>query len=112
MSTRIGRKIQIVKDELATSLDQGLKKAALLLQAEAQKRCPVDTGDLRESAFTRKIGSVTRIVYQVGFSQSYAVYVHEMLDTNFKVGQAKYLEEPYLLILDELHGLIRGEFTQ
>lgn len=37
-----------------------------------------------------------RIKYRVtvGYTQEYAIYVHENLEANFKVGQAKYLEQP------------------
>lgn len=30
----------------------------------------------------------------VGYTASYAIYVHERVDLKFKVGQAKFLEEP------------------
>lgn len=38
----------------------------------------------------------------VGYTQSYAVYVHENLDARHAVGQAKYLEQPARLLAPEL----------
>lgn len=37
------------------TLDAGIKLAALRLQRESQKLVPIDTGNLKGSAFTRKI---------------------------------------------------------
>jgi hypothetical protein len=46
---------EIAADEVERtgSLKDGLLKAGLRLQREAQTRCPVETGNLRASAFTR-----------------------------------------------------------
>ena len=48
---------ETVKNGLAQglSMEQSLLLAGLELQAESQKRCPVDTGACRSSAYTRKI---------------------------------------------------------
>lgn len=45
--------------------------------------------DKAAKAKTEKAGSVT-----VGYTQAYAIYVHENLEAYHKVGQAKYLEQP------------------
>ncbi len=101
------QRLEKVKAQLSENLDAGLNLAALALQAEAQKRCPVDTGALRASAYTRRSGSGDLIEYRVGFSQHYAVYVHEMTNANFKVGQAKFLEEPFMILRNDLLNMIR-----
>jgi hypothetical protein len=112
----IGNKLLSAVREIRTSLDNAVGRAALLLQAEAQKRCPVDTGALRASAFTRRVGTPDDIAYQVGFSQNYSVYVHEMVNANFKVGQAKFLEEPFLimapLLADYIVTILQSGITQ
>lgn len=58
----------------------GLKKAGLFLQAESQKVVPVDTGNLRNSAFTRHQGSGFHTVVYVGYTADYGIYVHEDLE--------------------------------
>jgi hypothetical protein len=44
----------------------------------------------------------------VGYTQAYAVWVHENVDATFKVGQAKFLEEPARLLRTVL-GKIVGD---
>lgn len=98
---------------LKVAFIQGLLKSGLFLQAEAQKLCPVDTGALRSSAQTRledghhvtisNVGSESlrrskiqtkSVSVIVEFTQSYAQLVHEGTHIRFRVGQAKFLEEP------------------
>lgn len=55
----------------------GLVRGGQLLQALSQEICPVQTGNLRASAFTRKI-KPTEVI--VGYTADYAVFVHENLD--------------------------------
>jgi len=59
----------------------GLFEAGLKVQALAQKRTPVDSGNLRASAYTRKTvnGGV-----EVGFTALYAMSVHEMVGQKLK----------------------------
>lgn len=47
----------------------------------------------RLNALKKRADGANAIV-QVGFTQRYAVYVHENLDAYHPVGQAKFLEEP------------------
>ena len=73
---------------------RGLKKAGLLLQRESMKLVPVDHGVLRGSAFTRVTGSGSKTDVQVGYTASYAIYVHENLDAaHGKQFNAKYRKE-------------------
>lgn len=67
----------------------GLLEAGLKVQAVAQQRTPVDTSNLKNSAYTRKDGHLRVIV---GYSAAYAVYVHEDLEARHSIGQAKFLE--------------------
>lgn len=48
----------------------------------------------------------------VGYSQAYALWVHENLEAVHKVGQAKFLEEPFRRMRDELGGLIRADLRR
>lgn len=47
--------VEMIKVDLKAgrTMGQALLRAGLLLQRESQKICPVDTGNLRASAFTR-----------------------------------------------------------
>lgn len=54
----------------------GLRAGGLLIQREAQKRVPVEYGDLKRSAFTRPSIEQEDAV-EVGFDAAYALYVHE-----------------------------------
>lgn len=41
-----------------------------------------------------RVGSGVRVAFVVGYTQAYAVWVHENLNAVHKVGQAKFLEQP------------------
>jgi hypothetical protein len=69
---------QIKGDVLA-----GLMEAGLQVQRAAQQRVPVQTGNLKASAYTRKDPS-GRPQVQVGFSASYALWVHENVEMKLK----------------------------
>jgi hypothetical protein len=61
----------------------GLYEAGLKVQASAQRRVPVDTGNLKASAYTRKDpGGQPQV--EVGFTAAYAVFVHENLEMKLK----------------------------
>lgn len=78
----------------ANGIERGLKKGGLHLQRASQLLCPIDTGALRNSAFTRATGIGFHTVVRVGYTMEYAIYVHENLMAKHPVGQAKYLEQP------------------
>lgn len=94
MTKKFAESMKVIKERLRKNLEEGIALAAVVLQAESQKLCPVDTGALRASAFSRKEGNPDQIIWKVGYTQDYAVYVHEGTHMNFKVGQAKFLEDP------------------
>ena len=58
----------------------GLRLAGLFLQRESQKIVPVQTGHLKNTAFTRKTGQRLMTDVTVGYTAKYATYVHEDLD--------------------------------
>lgn len=62
-------------------LSIGLERCGLLIQRESMKLCPVDTGNLRASAFTRvRYRNTPAVEVRVGYTAAYALYVHENLD--------------------------------
>lgn len=68
----------------------GLFAAGLTIQAEAQRRVPVEYGNLRGSAYTRKRmkGASSGGSVEVGFTAAYAIYIHENMEQKLK-GQAR-----------------------
>ncbi len=60
--------------------ERGLKKAGLFLLRESQKIVPVQTTNLRGSAFIRSFGSGTKTDVVIGYTAKYAAYVHEDLE--------------------------------
>lgn len=79
----------------------GLLAGGLIIQAEAQRRVPVDTGNLKGSAFTRKDPNNDRVV-ETGFNAAYAIFVHENLEAHHDNGEAKYLENAVTNKQDEV----------
>lgn len=71
------------------------------LKGEAQRRTPVESGDLRGSADARPAGAMRAEVYYPG---PYARYQHFGLDFRHEEGQALYLEEPTVSAAD---GVVR-----
>jgi hypothetical protein len=65
---------------LAAKFSRNLVKAGLYLQRESQHLCPIETGVLRNSAFTRKFGKGWKTKVIVGYTAAYGIYVHENLD--------------------------------
>lgn len=51
-------------------------------------------------------------VVLVGFSQKYAIYVHENMNAHHPVGQAKFLEQPARELRNELGSIIETTFKQ
>lgn len=64
----------------------GLMAAGLIVQRDAQLHVPVDTGNLKASAFTRKAqkSSDRKPAVEVGFTASYAVFVHENMEQKLR----------------------------
>lgn len=102
--------VQIKKTKGATMA--GLWDAGLQIQGAAQKRVPIDLGNLRGSAYTRAAGgkmarlqkapdssiasdpsgAVAESTVEIGFTAYYAAFVHENLEARHTVGEAKFLE--------------------
>lgn len=82
-------------DATDRGIERGVVRAALFLQRESQLIVPVDTGNLKNSAATRKQGNGWRTVAQVMYLSPYGLFVHEDLEARHKEGkEAKFLEKP------------------
>ena len=94
------KKTLMANSLIGVALARGLKRGGLFLQRESQRVVPVDTSNLKNSAFTRNIGGESftggnKPDVIVGFTADYASYVHEDLDAAHKRGKiAKFLERP------------------
>lgn len=60
-----------------TGIVRGIKRGGLFVQRESQKIAPVDTGNLKASAFTREFQLGKRHGVVVGYTAKYAPFVHE-----------------------------------
>lgn len=69
----------------------GMRKALLIVRRDSVKLTPVDTGNLRNSAFTEVEEEGGQISGVIGYTADYAAEVHET-DKNYKRGQWKFLE--------------------
>ena len=92
--------LQALEQKAPESYRAALYQEGELLRGEAQALTPVLTGVLKASAFVNEpVATEAGASVTVGFggaAEAYAVRQHE--DTTFKhrVGQAKYLEQPFL----------------
>ena len=72
------------QQKMVTAANLGLSVGADRLQREAQLRVPVDTGNLKTSAYTRQVGTQNKPSYEVGFTAHYALWVHEAVGMKLK----------------------------
>lgn len=101
---------------IRAAVERGVIKAAMLLQAEAQARVPVEFGELQASAYTIPLSRGRLAIAEVGFTAPYAAHVHESVEMKLlgqdrwqqggkpppigkfwdprPQGQPKFLEEP------------------
>lgn len=67
------------KAQVALQAAAGLKLAGTHLQRVSQTHVPVEFGPLKASAYTRATGKGFDTVVDVGYTASYAMYVHEQV---------------------------------
>jgi len=124
------RTLQSRVERLKEGYVRGLKRAGLLLQRESQKIVPVDTGNLKASAFTRLEGSGWKAAAIVGYTAIYAVWVHEAVGMRLKGiprqgeghggrywdpqgrAQAKFLEVPFRQLRDQFRAILVEEMKK
>lgn len=75
----------------------GMTELTLSVKRGSVQRTPIDTGNLRGSAFSKVEEEGTKIIGTVGYTAFYALYVHEMpANYNFNQGENKFLEKSLL----------------
>jgi hypothetical protein len=108
------KNIRAQDKKIQKGAENGVKKAALLLQAASMRLVPIEDGVLRNSAYTRVTGKGAKTVAHVGYTAPYALYVHEAVGMVLKGkprpsgkgrywdpaprATAKFLEIPYKLL--------------
>ena len=97
----VAEAINRLPEEIEGDFFIGLQRAGLLVQRESQKRVPVDTGALRNSARTSTKGQGFGAVVTVGFHTAYAAIVHETHKS-----KKKFLENTYRELLPEIHKML------
>ena len=92
---------------------EGLVEAGKHLLELSQPLVPVDTGRLKESGRVVVEDANTVYVTYEAFNPEngyeYAPIQHEALDFHHNIGQAKYLEEPFMINMDKLVELVAGK---
>lgn len=104
-----------VKD-IENSSSEGLTNAGKYLLELSQPLVPVDTGRLKESGRVVNENKNTVYVTYEAFNPEngyeYAPIQHEALDFHHNVGQAKYLEQPFMQNMNELVNIVAGKVRE
>lgn len=101
--TQVLAALRKVQSDMEKKRKTALNHIGIIVKADAVKMTPVDTSNLRNSAYIDVDGS-ERVL--VGYTAAYAPYVHEDLEATHEVGEAKFLEKAIKMnharIVDEL----------
>lgn len=79
-----------VQSDMEKKKRTALNRIGVIIKADAVKMTPVDTANLRGSAYIDIDGSEKVLV---GYTAAYAPYVHENLEARHEIGEAKFLEK-------------------
>lgn len=97
---KLNREIQNIRGRTMA----GVIAAGQRVQKTAVKKTPVDTGNLRGSRYVKPLlMNRNKPAVEVGNNAEYAIYVHENLEANHPVGEAKFLEKA---IIQEKHNIL------
>lgn len=92
---KVLRNLDSARKRVEKGVELGLKAAGEVLEEESQRLVPVETGELRDSSYTRSTGRGLDTRVYVGYSAGHAVSVHEDLGAEHDPGKsAKFLETP------------------
>lgn len=93
ITLNLAKEIEKIKGATVT----GLYKAGLMIEREAIKRAPKDTGNMRNSFLTIKENNHVEIKNKA----NYSLYVHENMEARHPIGEAKFLENAIKAKQDE-----------
>lgn len=100
---KLNRELKAIKGRTI----QGMAAAATLVKGRSQAKTPVDEGNLKASHYTATGVTLSGPVAEVGCTADYAIYVHEDLEANHTVGQAKFLESALNESKDDIVNTVR-----
>ncbi len=89
----VGSFVLALGQKAQTIVRAGVKateEEAEAIKARAVELAPLDTGDLRKSAYVK---TMSNGAVEVGFSARHAIAVHESTERQYRHGQAKFLEQ-------------------
>lgn len=113
---RLLSNLRRLEREAPEALGRAVRDVAFDVQGRATEKAPVDTGHLRESAYTEIDEHAGGITATVGFTAttkdgrfSYALVQHEGLDFEHpKGGEAKFLEKALDEVADDFTDRLAG----
>jgi hypothetical protein len=108
---KVAPKLKNMSEAHGRAFNRAIRRAGLIVQRAAQEKTPVDTGLLRKSARTEAEGAGFKTQVSVSFSSSYAIYVHEDLEANHEVGEAKFLERAAMEKKQDILDLVKKEVS-
>lgn len=117
------------KSQKLVPVDTGALKASAYTRINGGPEQPVGDQEIDPTSFAAKLWggvkniynrvlgkkskkqptSQTTLTFEVGYTQNYAVHVHENLSAHHPVGQAKYLEEPARIHRAEMMQIVISE---
>ena len=107
---RVQRAMRNLRRQRPKQFSVGLKKAGQKVMRESQKIVPVKRGELKKSGFVRPEGQGIKFSVLVGYTQSYAIFVHENLEAYHRPPTtAKYLSRILQEKTKEILDIIRRE---
>ena len=98
-ASRLKRSLEKKGEEYAQHLVRAGLQGGKVIQAEAKRRAPVDTGRLRSSIVVWAVRQGDEVVIQVGTNVHYAIHVeygHRQKVGQFVPGLGKKLVRPYV----------------
>jgi hypothetical protein len=113
----LNRQLRKIAKEAPEAVHRAAFAGALVVQGEAQKKAPVEYGNLRASAYTQKIP----LGAEVGFTAEYALWVHENMEEKLRgeprpsglgdywnPGESKFLEKAVNENLGKIQDLVEA----
>lgn len=105
---------RIIKDVQGRKVVRALQSAMLIGSAQAALYTPIDTSTLINSQFREIMANGTRVTGRVGYSASYAAYVHDPnIPQNFRRATARkeFLSKGFEDTKDAIDMVIKKELS-
>ena len=93
--------IGIDNEAIKRAAMRALKQEAVILKGKSQALCPVESGTLRDSCVIDEQDGYVTVGYG-GAASAYAARQHENMAYHHDVGQAKFLEQPFTEMEEEI----------